>query len=132
MNDSQRLFSALTDLAFFAVIAALGWHHVLGEPIVASLLSSYAAYRFGVGMGRTQAAVALSGWPPAGGSNPPGSGTSQSMRAVVPTLAPVTVPPVTPARDPSSMPRVLRTVQIENAWIESVFRAMGLGGWGST
>jgi hypothetical protein len=76
MNDhqGQRLYSTITDLAFFVVIALFGLNKIIGEPIIAALLSSYAAYRFGVAQGKQQAAVAISGAMGGGGGGGGGGG----------------------------------------------------------
>jgi len=81
--EGQRALSTIVDLAFFIVIGLLGWHKVLSEAVLATLLSAYTAHRFGIASGKQQAIVALG----SGGSVPPGSGgsgpsSSQKMAAV--------------------------------------------------
>jgi len=77
----QRFVAAVVDICFFVVIALFGIRKVIGEVLIGTLLSSYAAYRFGVAQGKQQAVTAMhtSG---AYGGGPGGSGgpgiTSQS------------------------------------------------------
>src|SRR5512147_2406420 len=86
--EGQRALSTIVDLAFFVVIGLLGWHKVLSEAVLATLLSAYTAHRFGIASGKQQAIVALGSAGSSGGSVPPGSsgggssGQSQRMAAV--------------------------------------------------
>lgn len=88
----QRFIAAIVDVCFFAVIALFGIHKIIGEVLIGTLLSSYAAYRFGVAQGKQQAVTAMSnsgafdgarsgggiGGPSSGGgSGGSGGGTSQ-------------------------------------------------------
>lgn len=78
----DTIVAGLRDCVFFLVIGFLGHKHVIGEPILAALLSAYTAHRFGVSMGKQQAIVSLNN---SGGGG--GTGTSGTMRAVDPSLA---------------------------------------------
>jgi hypothetical protein len=104
--EGQRWMSMIVDLAFFAVIGLLGLKRVLSEPILAALLSSYAAHRFGVAMGKQQAVIALSG---SGGSGSGSSGSSGEHKLNIP-LGP---PPASKGPQSSTMgDRLSRTSAI--------------------
>lgn len=56
----QRVTSALVDVVFFAVVWSLAREHVVEGQAVVGLLSSYAAWRFGIAHGKQQTIVAMS------------------------------------------------------------------------
>jgi hypothetical protein len=78
----QRFIAAIVDVCFFAVIALFGIHKIIGEVLIGTLLSSYAAYRFGVAQGKQQAVTAMSNsgafGSGGGGSGGPSSGSGGS------------------------------------------------------
>lgn len=81
-GTGQRLISASVDMVFFAVIGLLGYAGKLSEPTLAVLFTAYASQRFGVAMGKQQAAQRAF-YDNNGNSGPPTSGTSGSMRATI-------------------------------------------------
>lgn len=53
--DGPSIVGGLVDLAFFVVVAMLGWRHSLTEGTIAALLLAYAHGRFGVAKDKAQA-----------------------------------------------------------------------------
>ena len=80
----DTIVGGIRDCIFFLVVAYLGLHHAIGEPILAALLSAYTAHRFGISMGKQSAVIALNNGPGTGtgGTGGGASGTSGTMRAV--------------------------------------------------
>lgn len=112
-NDvGQRLLSTLVDLAFFAVVALFGVKKIISEVLIGTLLSGYAASRFGVAMSKQQARTMsnmMSGG--GGGTAPPPSGGITSS-GISGRFRQVNLPPETPQRDPSTIPRTSKKERI--------------------
>jgi len=128
MMEGQRALSTLVDIAFFVIVGIFGLNHILSEAVLATLLSGYAAHRFGIASGKQQAIVALS----SSGSLPPGSGggtgSSQKMPAV---RQPIREEVADNGRDPRRMQR--ESMQRENAIRHDAIENMSrlIGWWGA-
>lgn len=99
----DTIVGGIRDCIFFLVVGYLGSKRIIGEPILAALLSAYTAHRFGLSMGKQQAVIALSGGATGSSSTGGGPGSSGSMRAVV-------IPPASSTRESRATTRRIEPI----------------------